>query len=122
MNEVGFLDRVEVQEGDGIRVRTAVPSRRETKALFSSDLYRKGYADLVRAATAVLNPEGLLACTFVTRHLTRDEFVAIMKQASSETGASLQVLESHGLPPDHPTRASHPEGRYLNFVVCAIRR
>jgi hypothetical protein len=42
VREVGLLDRVVMQEKDGVRVRTAVPSRKETKAIFSSDLYRKG--------------------------------------------------------------------------------
>ncbi|MHC4820086.1 MAG: class I SAM-dependent rRNA methyltransferase [Planctomycetota bacterium] len=101
----------------GARRRLAPPT-----SAADVERYREGYADLVRAATAVLNPEGLLACSFVNRHLTRAEFVETLLQAAADAGARLQMLETHGLPPDHPTRVLHPEGRYLNFVVCALRQ
>lgn len=36
------MDRAQTQERDGIRVSVAVPSAKETRALFSKNLYRRG--------------------------------------------------------------------------------
>ena len=41
VNEVGFLERAQTQTEAGIRVTAAVPSARETRALFDDDLYKK---------------------------------------------------------------------------------
>ncbi len=42
IDEIGFLERSQTQEREGVRVTVAVPSRKETRALFADDLYRRG--------------------------------------------------------------------------------
>jgi hypothetical protein len=42
LDEVGVLERAQEQERDGIRVRVAVPSKKEARALFSQNLYARG--------------------------------------------------------------------------------
>jgi hypothetical protein len=41
VDEVGFLERAQTQTEGGIRVTAAVPSARETRALFDENLYRQ---------------------------------------------------------------------------------
>jgi 23S rRNA (cytosine1962-C5)-methyltransferase len=87
-----------------------------------AELFRRGYGNLVKAAVAVLQPNGLLACTLHERNIGYRDFLAVLRDAAEEAGVGLQVLETHGLPADFPVSPGYPEGQYFKFLVCAIRR
>lgn len=84
--------------------------------------FRRGYGELVRAAVSVLQPHGLLGCAIHEQDLAFNDFLSLLRESAEEVGATLQVLEVHGLPPDFPVNPAWPRGRYLRFVFCAIRR
>ena len=86
------------------------------------EIFRRGYANLVKAAVGVLQPNGILACTLHQKDLAYSDFLDVLGSASAEAGARLQILEVHGLPADFPVHPSYPKDQYLKFVVCAVRR
>jgi len=86
------------------------------------ETFRRGYGDLVRAAVGVLQPNGLLACTLHEKNLPFREFLDVLRSSAEEAGVGLQILETHGLPADFPVSPAYPQGQYLKFLVCAIRR
>ncbi len=86
------------------------------------DRFRRGYAGLVRAAAAVLQPNGLLACTLHEKDLGFADFLEVLRESAASAGATLQVLECHGLPADFPLNPAYPQGDYMKFVVCSLRR
>jgi 23S rRNA (cytosine1962-C5)-methyltransferase len=86
------------------------------------ELFRRGYAGLVKAAVGVLQPQAVLACTLHEKDLAYEEFLGLLGNSAAEAGARLQVLEVHGLPADFPILPSCPRDRYLKFVVCAVRK
>jgi 23S rRNA (cytosine1962-C5)-methyltransferase len=84
--------------------------------------FAKGYGNLVKAAVGVLQPNGLLACTLHEKKMAFRDFLDLLRTAAEEAGVGLQILETHGLPADFPITPSYPQGQYLKFLVCAIRR
>ncbi len=86
------------------------------------EIFRRGYAGLVKSAIGVLQPHGILACTLHQKDLAYADFLDVLGSASAEAGARLQVLEVHGLPADFPVHPAYPKDQYLKFVVCAVRR
>lgn len=84
--------------------------------------FRRGYGSLVRAAIGVLQPQGLLACTLLPRDLAWPDFLQLLQDAAAAAGATLQVLEVHGLPADFPANPAWPHGHDLRFAICAVRK
>jgi 23S rRNA (cytosine1962-C5)-methyltransferase len=84
--------------------------------------FSRGYGSLVKAAIGVLQPNGLLACTLHEKKMAFRPFLDLLRVSAEEAGVGLQILETHGLPADFPVSPAHPEGQYLKFLVCAIRR
>ncbi|NUN53307.1 MAG: class I SAM-dependent methyltransferase, partial [Planctomycetaceae bacterium] len=84
--------------------------------------FRRGYGELVRAAVSVLQPQGLLACGIHEQDLAFNDFLSLLRESAGGLGATLQVIEVQGLPPDFPVNPAWPRGRYLRFVLCAVRR
>jgi 23S rRNA (cytosine1962-C5)-methyltransferase len=74
------------------------------------------YRALHRAAVRVLAPSGLFCAASCSSHVDADAFLSTLDDAVFE-GRALSLLELHGPPPDHPTLAAWPEGRYLKFAV-----
>jgi len=91
-------------------------------ALDPVERFRRGYGDLVKAAIGVLQPHGLLACAIGEGDLSFRDFLSLLRESAAGAGASLQVLEVHGLPPDFPVDPAWPAGRYLRFVICGVRK
>ena len=66
-------------------------------------------------------PQGGLLWTYscsqvVDAQLFEDTIVA----AAVESGRQVRILRRLGQPADHPTRAGHPEARYLKGLVLHI--
>ncbi len=84
--------------------------------------FRRGYRELLEASIGVLQPHGLLGCAIRDADLAFADFLALLREAAAGTGATVQVIEVHGLPPDFPVAPGWPRGEYLRFVLCAVRR
>lgn len=76
------------------------------------------YRALHRACARVLSPGGVLLAASCSSHVTMDDFLGTLDDAALDR-ADLSVLALHGPPPDHPSLAAFPEGRYLKLVVLA---
>jgi 23S rRNA (cytosine1962-C5)-methyltransferase len=76
------------------------------------------YRSLHRACSRVLAPGGVFVAASCSSHVTMEDFLATLDDAALGR-SDLSVLELHGPPPDHPSVAAFPEGRYLKLVVLA---
>ena len=84
-------------------------------------IFRSGYAELLGAIARVLNPNGILACTVHEKNIAYADFLALLREAGEANRVEIQILESHGLPPDFPVLPAYPQGEYLRFLVCGVR-
>jgi 23S rRNA (cytosine1962-C5)-methyltransferase len=76
------------------------------------------YRSLHRAAAQVLAPGGTLCAASCSSHVDASAFLSTLDDAAVEP-CTLSLRELHGAPPDHPTLAAWPEGRYLKFAVLS---
>jgi 23S rRNA (cytosine1962-C5)-methyltransferase len=75
------------------------------------------YRALHRACAAVLADGGTFVAASCSSHITAEEFLSTLDDAALAGARELRLLELTGPPPDHPTLAAFPEGRYLK---CAF--
>lgn len=76
------------------------------------------YRRLHRACAAVLAEGGVLCAASCSSHVTTDDFMTTLDDASLARG-DLRVVSVLGQPEDHPWLPAWPEGRYLKFAVLA---
>lgn len=74
------------------------------------------YRSLHHACVQVLAPGGTFVAASCSSHVGLEDFAATLDDAALER-SDLRVLELFGPPPDHPTLANFPEGRYLKLAV-----
>ena len=72
----------------------------------------RGYQDVNRLAMALVAPGGWLLTCSCSGLVTADLFQKIVFSASVEAGASFEITERQGAPPDHPGSLDCPEGEY----------
>ena len=77
----------------------------------------RGYTDVNLQALRRLEPGGWLLTCSCSQHLDRDRFRATVVAAARDAGRPLQLVETHGHPPDHPSALAHPEGEYLKALL-----
>jgi 23S rRNA (cytosine1962-C5)-methyltransferase len=77
----------------------------------------RGYKDVNLQALRRLEPGGWLLTCSCSQHLDRAGFRQVVAAAASDAGRSVQLVEEHGHPPDHPTALAHPEGEYLKALL-----
>jgi 23S rRNA (cytosine1962-C5)-methyltransferase len=78
----------------------------------------RGYHSLNRMALEILAAEGTLVTCSCTGHVSREMFAEMLAEAASSAGRSLQVLETRGPSPDHPTSVHCIETNYLKVQIC----
>ncbi len=76
------------------------------------------YQKLHRACAAVLAPGGVLCAASCSSHVTMEELLSTLDDVALGRG-DLSLHGAFGPPPDHPSPAAFPEGRYLKFCVLA---
>jgi 23S rRNA (cytosine1962-C5)-methyltransferase len=76
------------------------------------------YRSLHQAAVQVLTPGGTFCAASCSSHIDAEAFVSTLDDVALAP-RRLALLELHGPPPDHPTVAAWPEGRYLKFALLA---
>ncbi len=76
------------------------------------------YRSLHRACADVLAPGGIFCAASCSSHVPMEMFLSTLDDAATGSD-TLRVVETHGPPPDHPTIAAWPEGRYLKLIVLA---
>ena len=82
---------------------------------------QRGYKEINLRAIKLLEPGGVLVTCSCSRPVTRESFGDIIREAARDARRDMQVLELHGLPPDHPVLLAAPETDYLKcFILRAL--
>ncbi len=74
------------------------------------------YRALHHACAGVLAPGGSFVAASCSSHVTAEDFASTLDDAALGR-SDLRLLESFGPPPDHPSLAVFPEGRYLKLAL-----
>jgi 23S rRNA (cytosine1962-C5)-methyltransferase len=80
----------------------------------------KGYLRLNQAALDMLEPDGILATCSCSGSVDRGLFAQLLGQVAEQSGRTIQILDQHGQPPDHPVSASCLETEYLKCFICRV--
>lgn len=80
----------------------------------------KAYYSLHRSAIKLLQPQGLLLAASCSSHVTRDDFVANLRDAMRGEKRSAQIIGHWGADMDHPVPMGFPEGEYLKVVLARV--
>lgn len=86
----------------------------------SLDKALRAYKDLNRLALALLEHGGLLATFSCSGAVDGTAFKQTLAWAAMDAGKQIQFIHQYGQPPDHPVRASFPEGEYLKGLLCRV--
>lgn len=79
----------------------------------------RGYARLVEACLAVVEPQGRFALASCSSHISELDLLAVLARATDlRRGEALHLRHLAGAASDHPLLPGFPEGRYLKFLLC----
>ena len=81
---------------------------------------RQAYRRLNRLGLRLLGGDGLLVTSSCSFHMGREEFLRTVQRAASQTGRTLQLLESGQQGPDHPVHPAIPETAYLKTLFLRV--
>lgn len=84
------------------------------------DTALSGYRRLQALSLLLLEPGGILVTCCCSGVVGQDQFEEVLAQVATEAKRSMQILERHGQPADHPIAVSCPETRYLKCVVARV--
>jgi len=77
----------------------------------------RGYKEINLRAMRLLEPGGRLATFSCSHHVSPEAFEATCREAASDAGVTLRVVESLTQAPDHPVLLTVPETRYLKGLL-----
>ena len=80
----------------------------------------RGYKELNLRAMKMLRPGGTLVTCSCSHHVPLVEFMDAISSAASDAKKRVQVLETRGAAPDHPSVVTLPETNYLKCVICRV--
>ena len=80
----------------------------------------RGYKELNLRAMKMLRPGGALITCSCSHHVPLDEFMEAITASASDAKRRVQVLETRGAAPDHPSVLTLPETNYLKCVICRV--
>lgn len=81
---------------------------------------KKDYPELIAAALALIPPGGILWASANTHREGSLEIERQITEGAQLAQRPIRVLETGGLPPDHPTLVTHPEARYLKLYILGV--
>ncbi len=85
------------------------------------DAALRGYKEINLRALRLLAPGGRLATFSCSHHVDETTFEATVREAATDAGVRLRLLDRLGQPPDHPTLLTVPETRYLKGLLLQAR-
>jgi len=80
----------------------------------------RAYHKLNRMALDVLEPGGILVTCSCSGHVTREDFFHMLLGVAEQSKRGIQVLETRGASPDHPTSVTCLESEYLKCFICRV--
>ena len=78
------------------------------------------YSRLNAMALKALPRGGLLATATCSHHVSREEFVKMLRDAQSKAQREVRVIAVRGQSADHPILLAMPETEYLHFALLEI--
>ncbi|KAB2908919.1 MAG: class I SAM-dependent rRNA methyltransferase [Ignavibacteriales bacterium] len=81
---------------------------------------KQGYQKLNRSALRLVNNGGYLVTSSCSFHISKDEFLDIVKEAAYKEEKILQLVHFCGAAKDHPVIPAIPETSYLKFCVFRV--
>jgi 23S rRNA (cytosine1962-C5)-methyltransferase len=81
----------------------------------------RAYTRLNALALRCVRADGLLASSSCTSQVSPEQFRTMLAAAADTADRRLVTLHDAGHAIDHPVPAHFPEGRYLKFVLSAVR-
>jgi 23S rRNA (cytosine1962-C5)-methyltransferase len=114
-NVVDELRRLE-REGArfGLIVLDPPPFARSRAALEAA---ARGYKEINLRALHLLEPGGRLATFSCSHHVSTETFEGICRDAATDAGVTLRVVDTLTQAPDHPVLLTVPETRYLKGLL-----
>lgn len=78
------------------------------------------YRKLNQLAMQLLPRDGILVSCSCSHHLSLDQLIDTVQEASRHVNRFTQVVEVGGHSPDHPIHPAIPETRYLKSLFCRV--
>ena len=79
-----------------------------------------GYKDVNLLGMRLAKPEGFLATSSCSHHVTEQEFWTGIRLAARDSKRQVRLLEQRGQARDHPILATMPETRYLKCFILQV--
>jgi 23S rRNA (cytosine1962-C5)-methyltransferase len=76
------------------------------------------YERLTRSAIKLLRPAGILVACSCSAHVSTEEFLGSVREASTQSGRAFKELQITAHPADHP--ATYPEAHYLKAIYLSF--
>ncbi len=80
----------------------------------------RGYKEINLRALKILRPGGILVSCSCSHHLDEAVLLEVVKEAASDAGVTLRLIEKRGAAPDHPVLLPAPETWYLKCLICEV--
>ncbi len=116
--EADAFDFLRDEEKRGARYDTIVldpPAFAKNRASLPGAI--RGYRDINLRAMRLLAPGGMLYTASCSYHLTKPEFLAVVREAAAHSGRRMILRAMTGQPVDHPEVLTIPETGYLKGAL-----
>ncbi len=81
----------------------------------------RGYKEIHLRALKLLSKDGILATFCCSHHVSREEFLQVIRDASVDARRTVRLIEAHSQRLDHPVIPTVPETEYLKgFTFQAV--
>jgi 23S rRNA (cytosine1962-C5)-methyltransferase len=77
----------------------------------------RGYKEVNLRALRLLEPGGRLATFSCSHHVSEATFEDVVRDAATDAGITVRVIEKLTQAPDHPVLLTVPETRYLKGLL-----
>ncbi|HKN47811.1 MAG TPA: hypothetical protein VJ144_07555, partial [Candidatus Polarisedimenticolia bacterium] len=92
-----------------------------TKSAQATEAARRGYKEINLRALRLASPGAVLLTSSCSYHLAAEEFLEVVREAASDAGRDVTLVEMRGQAPDHPINLAVPETRYLKCALLLVR-
>lgn len=116
--EADAFDFLREEEKRGARYDTIVldpPAFAKNRASLAGAI--RGYRDINFRAMKLLAPGGMLYTASCSYHLTKPEFLSVIREAAAHSGRRMILRAVTGQPADHPEVLTIPETGYLKGAL-----
>ena len=116
--EADAFDFLREEERGGARYDTIVldpPAFAKNRASLAGAI--RGYRDINLRAMKLLAPGGMLYTASCSYHLTKPDFLAMLREAAAHAGRRMILRAITGQPADHPELLTVPETGYLKGAL-----